>query len=353
MEELLKAFNFEGEVLEIKPFGNGHINDTYKVTTTLKTYIIQRINHHVFKEPEQLMYNYRLITTYLKQQIQAKHGDVKRETLSIVQTKDNKDLFVTKEGNYYRAIDFIANSICLDTIRNEEDCYQTGKTFGEFQSMLQGFEATKLYETIPNFHNTPKRYEAFLEACEKASKERLENAKEEITFIKAHQKDVNALYEANLPIRVTHNDTKLNNILFDKNTMKPLCVIDLDTIMPGFVANDFGDCIRSGATYSQEDEKDLSKVTLELNLYENYLKGFIDGAKDALTKQEIQSLPNGAKTITLEQAIRFLTDYLEGDHYYKIDYEDHNLVRTKTQIKLVEEMEKYQTEIDAMLEKYL
>ncbi len=353
METLLNAFDFDGEVLDIQPFGNGHINDTFLVKTTKQPYIIQRINHHVFKQPEQLMYNYRLVTTYLKERIQASGGNLHRETISIVPTKDQRDFYVTKEGNYYRSITFIEDSICLDTIKNAKDCFATGKTFGNFQALLEGFDATKLYETIPNFHHTPKRYEAFLEALQKASPERIENAQAEIEFIQSHQADIHALYDAHLPVKVTHNDTKLNNILFDKHDMRPLCVIDLDTIMPGFVANDFGDCIRSGATYSREDEPDLDKVTLELDLYQNYLDGFIEGAKATLTKEEIRSLPKGAKTITLEQAIRFLTDYLEGDHYYKIDYPQHNLVRTKTQIKLVKEMEKYQKEIDAMLQKHL
>lgn len=353
MEELYNAFNFEGDLIEMKPFGNGHINDTYLVQTTAKPYIIQRINHYVFKNPAQLMHNYRLVTNYLKEKIVQRKGDPTRETLTIIQTKGQQDFYQSKDGNYYRAIAYIDHSRCYETIQNKEDCIQTGRAFGDFQALLKNFDATTLYETIPHFHHTPKRYEAFQKALQAASKERLEMAKEEITFIEDHLNDIQALYQAQLPIRVTHNDTKLNNILFDEATNKPLCIIDLDTIMPGFVANDFGDCIRSGATYSQEDEPDLSKVTLDLDLYQGYLEGFIEGAKGTLTPLEIKYLPQGAKTITLEQAIRFLTDYLEGDHYYKIAYPTHNLVRTKTQIKLVQEMEKHHQEIQLMLAKYL
>lgn len=344
-KELFNAFQFEGEFVSISNYGNGHINDTYRIITTTSQYIVQRINHYVFKQPHQLMVNYRLVTDYLKGIV----DDPLRETLTIVQTKDNKDYYVSKEGNYYRAILFIDDCLSLDVMTGPEDFYQTGIAFGNFQTQLKGFEANKLYESIPNFHNTPKRLETFKAVLEKANEERKEKAKAEIEFILNHEKDAHALYDMNLPIRVTHNDTKLSNILFDAKTKKALCIIDLDTIMPGFVANDFGDSIRSGATYSKEDEQNLELVTLDLNLYAAFFKGFVDGAKSILTEDEVKSLPVGAKTITLEQAIRFLTDYLENDIYYKTSYKDHNLVRTRTQIKLVQEMEKYQNEINALL----
>lgn len=343
--ELFNAFQFSGDFISMSAYGNGHINDTYRVITSTNQYIIQRINHYVFKQPHQLMVNYRLVTDYLKTIV----DDPLRETLTIIPTKDNKDYYVSSEGNYYRAILFIDDCLCLETMTGPEDFYQTGIAFGHFQTQLKDFDANKLYESIPNFHNTPKRLETFKEVLSKASDQRKENAKAEIEFILSHEKDAHALYEMDLPIRVTHNDTKLNNILFDKETKKALCIIDLDTIMPGFVANDFGDSIRSGATYSKEDEPNLDLVTLDLKLYEAFFKGFVEGAKEILTDKEIRSLPAGAKTITLEQAIRFLTDYLENDIYYKTDYEEHNLVRTRTQIKLVQEMEKYHNEIETFL----
>lgn len=344
-QELFNAFQFSGDFISMSAYGNGHINDTYRVITSTNQYIIQRINHYVFKQPHQLMVNYRLVTDYLKTIV----DDPLRETLTIIPTKDNKDYYVSSEGNYYRAILFIDDCLCLETMTGPEDFYQTGIAFGHFQTQLKDFDANKLYESIPNFHNTPKRLETFKEVLSKASDQRKENAKAEIEFILSHEKDAHALYEMDLPIRVTHNDTKLNNILFDKETKKALCIIDLDTIMPGFVANDFGDSIRSGATYSKEDEPNLDLVTLDLKLYEAFFKGFVEGAKEILTDKEIRSLPAGAKTITLEQAIRFLTDYLENDIYYKTDYEEHNLVRTRTQIKLVQEMEKYHNEIETFL----
>jgi len=349
MEQLFNAFQFEGDLVSMTNYGNGHINDTYRVITTTNQYIIQRINHYVFKQPEQLMTNYRLVTDYLKTIV----DDPLRQTLTIIKTKDGKDLYVSDEGNYYRAILFIDDCICLETMTGPEDFYKTGVSFGNFQTQLSHFDASKLYESIPNFHNTPKRLETFKTVLENASEERKEKAKTEIEFILNHEKDAHALYNMHLPLRVTHNDTKLNNILFDAKTKKALCIIDLDTIMPGFVANDFGDSIRSGATYSKEDEPNLDVVTLDLPLYEAFFKGFVEGAKTILTKDEIKSLPAGAKTITLEQAIRFLTDYLENDVYYKTDYEDHNLIRTRTQIKMVQEMEKYHQEIQTLLDLYV
>lgn len=349
MEHLFHAFQFEGELVSFDHYGNGHINDTYRVITTKNQYIIQRINHYVFKRPDQLMVNYRLVTDYLKTVV----NNPLRETLTIIPTKDNKDYYITQDGNYYRAILFIDDCICLETMTGPEDFYQTGIAFGHFQTQLADFDANQLFESIPNFHHTPKRFENFLKALDNASNQRKEKAQKEIDFILNHKQAANALFDMNLPLRVTHNDTKLNNILFDTKTKKALCIIDLDTIMPGFIANDFGDSIRSGATYSKEDEPNVDLVTLDLPLYESFLNGFIDGAKSILTKDEIKSLPVGAKTITLEQAIRFLTDYLENDIYYKTDYEDHNLVRTRTQIKLVEEMEKYQNQIEDLLKPYL
>ena len=345
MEQLFNAFQFDGDLVSMTHYGNGHINDTYRVITTTNQYIIQRINHYVFKQPEQLMANYRLVTEYLKTIV----SDPLRETLTIIPTKDNKDLYISEDGNYYRAILFIDHCLCLETMTGPEDFYQTGIAFGTFQTQLSNFDASKLYESIPNFHNTPKRLETFKQALQNASEERKISAKTEIDFILSHEQDAHALYNMNLPLRVTHNDTKLNNILFDEQTKKALCIIDLDTIMPGFVANDFGDSIRSGATYSKEDEPNVDLVTLDLPLYEAFFKGFVEGAKSILTPEEIQSLPVGAKTITLEQAIRFLTDYLENDVYYKIDYPEHNLVRTRTQIKMVQEMEKHHEFIQSLL----
>ncbi len=349
MKHLFDAFQFDGELIDMKHYGNGHINDTYRVTTTQTTYIIQRINHYVFKRPDLLMANFRLVTEYLKEIIKKENGDPLRQTLTIVQTKDGKDYYHDQDGNYYRAILFIDHTTSLESITNVHDFYQTGLAFGDFQAKLADFDASKLYETIPNFHHTPTRYQTFLKALEENKANRKENAQQEIAFILEHEQDTHRLLDQNLPLRVTHNDTKLNNILFESKTMEPLCVIDLDTIMPGLAGYDFGDAIRSGATYALEDEPDLSKVQFDLELFKNFAKGFIEGSKGILTREEILSLPLAAKTITLETAIRFLSDYLDGDLYFKVDYPEHNLIRTRTQIKLVSDMEKYEDELNAFM----
>lgn len=333
MNNLIKQFQFEGAIIDCKPFGNGHINDTYLVETTTNKYIIQRINHDIFKNIDQLMTNFRLVTDYLKTVVK----DPTQNTLTIIPTVDGKD-YLMDHGNYYRALLMIQDSFAYDIVQSADDLYQTGLAFGKFQVQLQGFDASKLYETIPNFHNTPSRLEDFKEALKKASETRKLEAKEEITFLLNHAPIASALYDLHLPLRVCHNDTKLNNILFSKTTHEVLAIVDLDTIMPGFVALDFGDGIRSGATHAAEDEPDLSKVNLDVDYYRSLLKGFIEGASPCLTEDEIKSLPIGARVITYEQALRFLTDFLNHDTYYKIDYPTHNLVRARTQIKLLQDL---------------
>ena len=356
MEEYISAFQFEGDIVEVSPYGNGHINDTYYVATTENEYIVQRINHYVFKDPALLMRNNRLVTDYLKAIITRQHKDPSRETLTIIPTKDNQDFYQAPNGNYYRAILFIPNTVSLETITNAQDFYKTGLAFGHFQALLKDFDASQLEETIPHFHHTPSRYQTFLNVYAQAEKSKIATAKKEIDFVLAHEEDARTLYEMytrhELPLRVTHNDTKLNNILFDKTSMEPLCIIDLDTVMPGLVGYDFGDAIRSGATFAKEDETDLTLVKLELDLYEAFTRGFIEGAKGILTAAEIASLPLAAKTMIFECGIRFLTDYLEGDVYFKTDYPLHNLVRTRTQFKLVEEIEKNWAKLQALTQSH-
>lgn len=333
MKELIEKFKFEGDFVSYTPFGNGHINDTYHVHTTKNDYIIQRINHDIFKHVDQLMTNFRLVTDYLKSVVE--HPNL--QTLTIIPTIDGKD-YLEHEGSYYRALWMIPDSFSYDVVKDAEDLYKTGLAFGNFQVQLQHFDATLLYETIPNFHNTPSRLQDFKQALAQASEERKQEAKDEIDFLLSHQSMASELYDLHLPLRVCHNDAKLNNILFSKKTNEVLAIVDLDTIMPGFVALDFGDGIRSGATHAKEDEPDLSKVQLDEQYYKSLLKGFIDGAGSCLTASEIQSLPVGARVITYEQALRFLTDYLNHDIYYKTDYPHHNLVRARTQIKLLNDL---------------
>ena len=360
MNKIVELFDIEGKVLEIAPHGGGYINDTYLVTCEKNDgekirYILQRINHSIFKDPVSLMENFAMVCDYLKEIVAAAGGDPVRETLTVVPTKSDEKLVFVDE-KYYRMLLFIEDTVCHEVSQGVEDFYKCAKAFGNFQYMLKDFPAEKLTETIPNFHNTPKRFETFLKAIEENKSGRAHLVQDEINFIMERKAVTDSLIDllnaGEIPLKVTHNDTKLSNILMDAKTDDSLCVIDLDTIMPGLAAYDFGDSIRAGACYSAEDETDLSKVYVVLELFEAYVKGFIEGCKDGLSQKEIETLPLGAKVITLEQGIRFLTDYLDGDLYYKTQYAAHNLDRTRTQLKLVADMESKWDEMNAIIKKY-
>lgn len=340
--KIAEKFMIEGEIVDVSTQFGGHINDSYSITTTKDKYVLQRINHSIFKNPKQLMENFRKVCDYLKKEVKKRNGDEMREVLTLVKTKDNQDYYFDGE-NYWRMLVHIKNSICYETVKSAEDLVKTGETFGKFQTMLTDFPAHELYEVIPDFHHTKKRFQTFLEAVKNNKSNRAHLVADEIKFIMDRENEtsllVDMLEKQELPLRVTHNDTKLSNILLDANTKEGLCVIDFDTIMPGTVLYDFGDAIRTGACWSAEDEKDLSKVYIDLELYEAFTRAFVENAKAGLTETEIKYLPLGAKIITLEQGIRFLTDYLDGDLYYKTSYPEHNLDRTRTQLKLVADTE--------------
>jgi Ser/Thr protein kinase RdoA (MazF antagonist) len=348
-------FMIEGEIISIVPYGNGHINDTNLVTTRVnggeKKYVLQRINKNVFKAPDLLMKNFASVTKYLAEEIKAAGGDPMRETLCIIPTHDGADYFISPDGDYWRMLVYVDDSVCYDRIEKKEQFYDSAVAFGNFQYMLRDYPADTLYETIANFHNTEDRYRQLMEAVECDPFGRLAEVKAEVDFAKARC-DFASTFErehaaGRLPLRVTHNDTKLNNILFDKESGKPICVVDLDTIMPGYSVNDFGDSIRFGATTAAEDEADLSLVNFDIELYELYVKGFIKGAKGGLTQNEIDLLPTAAIMMTFECGMRFLTDYLLGDTYFKTSRRGQNLDRARNQFKLVSDMEK---QLDAMRE---
>ncbi|MEG0824044.1 MAG: aminoglycoside phosphotransferase family protein [Erysipelotrichaceae bacterium] len=360
--EVINKLSFEGEFIEAKAHGDGYINDTYACyfktkDKNVKRYILQRINQDVFKNPEQLMKNYRAVTDYLKVGIAKRGGDIYRETLTIIPGKDGKDYVRDSLGNYWRGLIFIEDTISYTVVNGVDDFYKTALAFGNFQYQLKDFPAETLYETIPNFHNTVSRYEDFETALKKDLSGRKTLAREQIDFAITHKPLASALIDMlnnhELPLKVTHNDTKLNNILMDANTKKGLCIIDLDTIMPGLVAYDYGDSIRAGACWSAEDEKDLDKVYVDLDLFEAYTKGFIEGSNGGLSENEIKTLPLGAQVISYELGLRFLTDFLDGDIYFKTSYPMHNLDRCKTQFKLVADMEEKKEELNAILKKYM
>lgn len=346
--EILRGFRLDAEPVSCEPYGCGHINATYlAVTASGRRYILQKINHHTFCDVAGLMENITSVTEFLRTKT-----DDPRSVLTLVKTADGASYLHAQEG-YWRVYDFVEDTICLQQPETDEDFYQSAVGFGTFQQLLAEFPAEKLHETIPNFHNTPDRYRAFLETLERDPMRRAAQVQPEIEFALARQSEMAALQTAlkagELPLRVTHNDTKLNNVLLDAKTRKALCVIDLDTVMPGSSLYDFGDSIRFGAATAAEDEKDLSKMTIDLELYRIFTRGFLT-ACPGLTENERKALPLGALTMTLECGVRFLTDYLDGDHYFGIHYPDHNLDRARTQFKLVSEMEKHWDEMAEIVE---
>ena len=343
MLNICGKFQTKGAALSCEPYGNGHINATYLVKTDEEQYILQRINHHIFQDVPGLMRNVERVTAFL-----AEKDPDPRHSLHLVPAKDGA-AYVEAEGEFYRMYDFVHDSICLDAPETDEDFYQSAVAFGSFQRQLADFPANELSETIPRFHDTPNRYRALRAAIEKDALGRAASCREEIEFALAREADaavmINLLAAGELPLRVTHNDTKLNNVMLDAKTRRPLCVIDLDTVMPGLAANDFGDSIRFGANTGAEDERDLTKISLSLARYEAFARGFLEACGKALTPKEIETLPWGAKLMTLECGVRFLTDYLEGDTYFRIHRPEHNLDRTRTQFALVADMEKKWTQM--------
>ncbi len=340
---------FKGEVKEYRGYGNGHINDTFLVTVLLEDgseqrYILQRMNHEIFRQPEELMENISRVTGFLREKIIRNQGDPNRETMNLIPTKDGGYFYKDEIGSYWRAFLFIERATSFDKVQSPKDFYESAVAFGHFQHMLSDYPAQTLHETIPDFHNTPVRFERFQQVVKEDICGRADGVQDEIRFFMEHGEEMGTtmrlLESDRLPLRVTHNDTKLNNIMIDNETGKGICVIDLDTVMPGLSINDFGDSIRFGANTAAEDEQDLSRVSLDLDLFDCYTDGYLEGCCGSLTKKEIEMLPMGAKLMTMECGMRFLTDYLEGDVYFKTHRPGHNLDRTRTQIALVKDMER-------------
>lgn len=359
--QIAGLFEVEGEIESVAGHGNGHINDTLLVTCRdgekYRKYILQRINHEIFKKPWEVMENIINVTEFLRGKIKENGGDPERETMRVVMAKDGTSYQKLEDGTYWRMYRFIEGATSYDEVKEPKDFYETALSFGHFQKLLEDYPADTLYETIPNFHNTADRLASFKKALKADAAHRAAEVQEEIQFILDREKDCHAICDmlssGEIPLRVTHNDTKLNNIMIDNETGKGICIIDLDTVMPGSALYDYGDSIRFGACTGAEDETDLSKISCDLELFEVYTKGYIEGCEGSLTQTEIKMLPMGAKVITLEQGIRFLTDYLEGDHYYKIHRPGQNLDRTRTQLKMVRDLEEKWEVLQGIVESYL
>ena len=360
--EVINHYQFAGELLSQEPYGSGHINDTFLLVYDIERMgrmkvILQRMNKDIFTKPEELMENVVGVTSYLRERIIENGGDPERETLNVIPTPDGAMFYKDSKGDYWRAYKFITDALGYDKVENPDDFYQSAVSFGNFQRLLADYPAETLHETIKGFHDTKARFQVFKEVVAADVMGRAKDVEKEIQFVLDREADCHvicdALAKGEIPLRVTHNDTKLNNIMIDNRTGKGLCVIDLDTVMPGSSLYDYGDSIRFGASTGAEDEQNLDLIWCDLELFEIYTKGYVEGCGGSLTEKEIRMMPMGAKLMTLECGMRFLADHLQNDIYYKIHRENHNLDRARTQFKLVADMEAKWDKMNKIVEKYI
>jgi hypothetical protein len=358
--EIIRFFQLEGKFVELAPCGSGHINDTFassfRVGGKIVRYVHQWINQHVFKDPARVMENIERVTSHLRQRVIEKGGNPAREVLTLVAAIDGRSYYQTLQGDFWRTYTYIEGARTYDTAENIQHVYHASKAFGNFQKLLADLPGGRLHETIPDFHHTRKRFDTFIRILEADPACRVRQVKPEIDFILQRESEtarvVDLLESGQIPERITHNDTKLNNVMIDDCTGEGICVIDLDTVMPGSVLYDFGDAVRVGASTAAEDEPDLAQVGFDLGRFEWLARGYLEAARDFLSPMEIEQLAFSARLITLEQAIRFLGDYLNGDVYYKIHHPQHNLDRARTQLKMIAEMERQAETMTAIVNRY-
>ena len=353
IEQILAHYDFGAPVISCEQFGVGHINWTYRVETKAGgLFVLQRINTYVFRDPVGLMRNIELITDFMRK----KEPDP-RKVLELVPTIDGQTFIVTDNDEYWRVYVFVKDCICFDQAETPEIFRDTGSAFGQFQNLLADFPVESLIETIPDFHNTVARFRALETAIAKDEKKRAAGAQREIDYVLSQKPFASFLIDkvasGEIPLRVTHNDTKINNVLFDRVTNKPLCVVDLDTTMPGTAAMDFGDSIRYAGNNAAEDEPDLEKVFLRMDLFRAYAEGFCGAARENLNRNELVICPEASKLVTLEIGVRFLTDYLEGDVYFHTAYAEHNLTRARVQFALARDMDAKMDEMKSVIESIL
>jgi hypothetical protein len=353
LRAVTRQFQICGEFLGAAPYGTGHINDTYCAEFSQGgapvRYILQRINHHVFKTPAALMENVQRVTAHLAAKV-AGEPDFSRRVLTLIPARDGRAWLRDADGNYWRTYVFVEKARTYDAIESPMQSFEAAKAFGRFQKLLSDFPAPRLHDTIPDFHHTPRRFERLETAIAADSSNRTRLAGPEIDFAISHKRITGQLLDAGLTERVTHNDCKLNNVMLDDATGEGVCVIDLDTVMPGLALYDFGDMVRTSTSPAKEDERDLSKVKMQFPMFEALVRGYLQTAAEFLTTGERQLLVAAGKIITLEIGIRFLTDFLEGDTYFKVHRENHNLDRCRTQFKLVESIEQQEAEMNRLVE---
>ena len=361
LENICIQFDVKGKLDCYEAIKTGHINDTFCVKFkrddgTVKLYTLQSINTYVFQNPEIVMNNIMAVTEYLREQYHAEGLHASRRVLRFYKTVNGENFYRDKKGRCWRLYVFVDKASTYNNVSDPKLLFNAGKAFGEFQKRLSSFPMELLQETIPDFHNTPSRYRQLKDAISRDPVGRAGEVGDEVAFFMERENIAGKLYNLQqdgiLPLRVTHNDTKYNNVLIDDDTHEAICVIDLDTVMPGLSVHDFGDAIRFATASAAEDEKDLSKVYMNIDSFDAFSKGFIGMAKGFFTQSEIDNIVTGAKLMTLECAVRFLTDYINGDVYFKTDYPEHNLDRARTQIKLVSDMEKKESEMETIIKKY-
>jgi hypothetical protein len=346
LKEIFESFTSEGTFLKGEPYGSGHIHDTFRIETKEKDkddYIVQRLNNKIFKNIPELQENIQRVTVHLQNKLKSVPGsNIKRESLKLIPAHDGKSWIVDRNGNYWRMYIFISNHRSYNIVDSPDKAFQGGKAIGRFQAMLSDMPGGPLYETIPSFHNIEKRLQTLSNKITENPAGRVDSVKNEISEVMKRAEEMRIILklgrEGKIPSRITHNDTKFNNILLDEND-KALCVIDLDTVMPGYVHYDFGDAIRTVTNTAAEDEKDLTKVKMNIGLFKAYSEGYLSETGKTLNEVEIEYLAFAPRLITYTIGVRFLTDYIDGDNYFKIHHEFHNIQRARAQLKLVMSME--------------
>lgn len=357
LRAIIDRFDFPGTLADCEEIVTGHINRTYRLRFdeggASREFVLQRINGFAFKKPLEVMENVRLVTEHLREAMLAQGRDPQNRVLRLIPTRDGQPMLLDAQGDCWRAYDFIQHARTVNAVDTPAQFREIGRAFGDFQNMLADFPIEKLHDTIPHFHDTRQRLENFEASVAKDVAGRAASVAGEIAFARARRGEMCRIVEmiesGEMPLRVTHNDTKINNVMLDVDTGEGLCVIDLDTVMAGSALYDFGDAIRFGASTAAEDERDLGRVALDLELFRGFTEGFIEKTARGLTQVELENLPLGALVMTFEVGLRFLTDYLDGDVYFRIERPEHNLVRARCQFRLLEDMEAHRAEMDAIV----